>query len=170
MEKNLIFLIGFMGCGKSTLGRKLAAKTGYDFIDLDKMIEGNSGLSIPQFFAHYGEQAFRELERDSLQKIDFRDKTIIATGGGAPCFFDNMAWMNQHGQTVYIKLTPQTLADRLKHGKAERPLISKLNEKELLEFIAEKIKEREPFYLQAQTIANGINLSAESLIEDLRIS
>ena len=169
MNKNLIFLVGFMGCGKSTIGRKLAARTGFDFIDLDKMIEGKVGASIADYFKQHGEQAFRELERDSLQKTDFPDKTIIATGGGAPCFFDNMDWMNRHGQTLYINLTPQTLADRLEHGKAERPLISRFSQKELVEFITEKLKEREVFYSQAQHNLNGIGLNAEKLAEILGI-
>lgn len=170
MNKNLIFLVGFMGCGKSTIGRKLAVKTGYDFIDLDKMIEGRTGVSIADYFKYHGEHAFRELERDSLQKTDFPEKAIIATGGGAPCFFDNMDWMNSHGQTVYINLTPQTLADRLEHGKAERPLISRFNQEELVEFITDKLKAREVFYTQAQHDLNGIGLTSEKLVEILGLA
>ena len=170
MNKNLIFLVGFMGCGKSTIGRKLAAKTGFEFIDLDKMIEAQAGATIADYFKYHGEQAFRELERDSLQKTYFPEKAIIATGGGAPCFFDNMDWMNSHGQTVYINLTPQTLADRLEHGKAERPLISRFNQEELVEFITEKLKEREIFYLQAQHNLNGIGLTSEKLVEVLDLA
>jgi shikimate kinase len=159
-----------MGCGKSTLGRKLAARTGFDFIDLDKTIEGKVGCTIADYFREYGEQGFRELERDSLQKTIFPDCAIIATGGGAPCFFDNMDWMNRNGQTVYINLTPQTLADRLEHGKAERPLISRFSQEKLVEFITEKLQEREAFYKEAQHELNGVGLNAEKLAEVLGIS
>ena len=113
----LIFLIGFMGCGKTTLGRKLASRLEYDFIDLDHVLEAEVGMSIAEYFSSFGEDAFRKLESEVLKKMDYPEHAVVSTGGGLPCFFDHMEWMNAHGKTVYIKLSPKTLADRLEHEK-----------------------------------------------------
>src|SRR5690349_8405249 len=105
-----IFLIGFMGCGKSTMGKKLAVKLGYDFIDLDHQIEKNLGTTITAYFAENGEEAFRKLESETLKNFDYPSNSIIATGGGAPCFFDNMDWMNANGLSIYIEMPAAALA------------------------------------------------------------
>lgn len=97
-----IFLIGFMGCGKSTLGKKLATKLGYDFIDLDYQLEKQMGTSIGNYFAANGEEAFRKLESKTLKEFDYPINGVIATGGGTPCYFDNMDWMNSNGITIYM--------------------------------------------------------------------
>jgi len=115
-----IFLIGFMGSGKTTLGRKLASRMGYEFIDLDHKLEQQVELSIAEYFQLFGEDAFRQLESQVLKKTLYPDNAIISTGGGLPCFFDNMDWMKANGKSVYIKLNPKTLADRLETGKEER--------------------------------------------------
>ena len=117
-----IFLIGFMGSGKTTLGRKLASKMGYEFIDLDHKLEQQVELSIAEYFSFFGEDAFRKLESTVLKKTPYPENVIISTGGGLPCYFDNMDWMKANGKVVYIKLSPKTLADRLESGKEERPL------------------------------------------------
>ena len=158
-----IFLIGFMGCGKSTLGKKLAAKMSYEFIDLDHQLEKELGMSIGQYFAEHGEAVFREQEKKTLQGYAYPGNVVVATGGGAPCYFDNMDWMNQNGTTVYISLAPAALAKRLESGKDKRPLLKDLTEEEMIAFIEGKLAEREGFYQAAQIIANGINLSADTL-------
>ena len=158
-----VFIIGFMGCGKTTWSRKLAAHLGYDFIDLDQLLEEQAGITIAEYFSTHGEEAFRILESEVLKQTPYTNNTVVSTGGGLPCFFDNMDWMNTHGKTVYIKLSPKTLVDRLEKGKAKRPLLSDKHGDELLAFITEKLAEREPYYLQAKYIADGINLSVEGL-------
>src|SRR5690606_36383247 len=117
-----IFLIGFMGCGKSIFGKKLAAKIGCDFIDLDNQFEHVAGASIPEYFAAYGEEAFRKEESRILKTFDYPMHCVVATGGGAPCYFDNIDWMNSKGLTIYIEMSPIALAQRLENGKARRPL------------------------------------------------
>jgi len=164
-----IFLIGFMGSGKTTFGHKLAKKLGYDLIDLDHLIESKAGMSIAKYFEKSGEPAFRKLEKATLQNIPFPDNVIIATGGGTPCFSDNMEWMNDHGTTVYLSLSPQALADRLQHGQAERPLIKDLNKQELIDFITEKLVSREEFYKKAKFIVNGLDITVEKFLKYLQI-
>src|ERR1700759_1262658 len=105
-----IFLIGFMGSGKTTLGRKLANHWGCEFIDLDHKLEQQVELSIAEYFSFFGEDSFRRLEAEVLRKTPYPKNAVVSTGGGLPCFFDNMDWMNAHGKTVYIKLEPKTLA------------------------------------------------------------
>jgi shikimate kinase len=160
---DLIFFTGFMGCGKTTWSRKLAAHLGYDFIDLDQLLEEQAGMTITEYFASYGEEAFRILESEVLKQTAYSNNTVISTGGGLPCFFDNMSWMKAHGKTVYIKLSPKTLVDRLEKGKAKRPLLRDKHGDELLAFITEKLAEREDYYMQADYIADGISLSVEGL-------
>lgn len=159
----LIFLIGFMGSGKTTLGRKLASKMGYEFIDLDHKLEQQVELSIAEYFTLFGEDAFRELESEVLKKTPYPENAVISTGGGLPCFFDNMHWMKAHGKTVYIKLSPKTLAGRLETGKEERPLLQEKHGDALIAFIEEKLAQREPFYSQADITAEGLSLTAEKL-------
>jgi len=158
-----IFLIGFMGCGKSTHGKKLALKLGYDFIDLDHQVERTLGTSIATFFAEHGEEAFRKMESEILKTYNYPQNCVVATGGGAPCFFDNMDWMNANGLAIYIQMTPLALAKRLEHGKDKRPLLKDLDEAGLAAFIERKLTEREADYSRAALIANGINLTADDL-------
>ena len=165
----LIFFIGFMGCGKTTWSRKLAAHLGYDFIDLDHLLEEQAGMTIAEYFATHGEDSFRILESEVLRQTPYTQNTVVSTGGGLPCFFDNMEWMNAHGKTVYIKLSPKTLVDRLERSKNKRPLLREKQGEELLAFITERLAEREVFYLQASYIANGISLSVDGLEELIRV-
>ncbi|MDO8366495.1 MAG: shikimate kinase [Saprospiraceae bacterium] len=149
---NHLFLIGFMGCGKTHWGRLLAKKTGLPFLDLDDWISQKSGESIAQIFAEKGEHGFRVLERDALQALEDLPRSIIATGGGTPCFFDNLDWMNEIGTTVYLKTSPTLLAERLHQEKEFRPLLAEVQDHDLQDFIAQKLEEREHFYLQAKVI------------------
>jgi shikimate kinase len=158
----LIFLIGFMGCGKTTLGRKLASRLGYEFIDLDHILEAKVGMTIAEYFSKFGEKAFRKLESEVLKRTNYSENAVVSTGGGLPCFFDNMDWMNTHGKTVYIKLSPKTLADRLENEKDKRPVLNDHGE-DLVAFIAGKLAERDKFYNQASIIADGLSLTAEKV-------
>jgi shikimate kinase len=163
----LIFLIGFMGSGKTTLGRKLANHLGYEFIDLDHKLEQKVELSIAEYFSLFGEDAFRKLESEILKKTVYPENAIVSTGGGLPCFFDNMDWMKEHGKTVYIKLSPKTLADRLEKGKEDRPLLQEKHGDALIAFIEQKLAEREDFYSKASIVADGLSLTAERLAQIL---
>lgn len=158
-----LFFIGFMGCGKTTWGRKLANHLGYEFMDLDHVFEEKAGMTIAEYFTAHGQDAFRELESTILKETDYPENAVISTGGGLPCFFDNMDWMNANGKTLYIKLSPKTLAERLDKGKTTRPLLHGLHGEELVNFIAEKLSERVGFYEQATHIVNGIDMSVEGL-------
>lgn len=146
-----IFLVGFMGSGKTTMGKKLAAHLGYVFNDLDKLIEADTGLTVAAYFKEHGEEAFRLLERDKLQHSNWQTGLVLSTGGGTPCFFDNMDWMNRNGATVYLHMTAQALAERLEQSKRhKRPLISHLYGADLLNFVEERLASREIFYRQAK--------------------
>jgi shikimate kinase len=160
-----IFFIGFMGCGKTTWGRKLANHLGVEFMDLDHIFEDKVGTTITEYFTTHGQDAFREMESSILKETDYPENVVVSTGGGLPCFFDNMQWMNANGQTLYIKLSPKTLAERLDKGKTTRPLVQGLHGDELIAFIADKLAERERFYEQATHIVNGIDLSVERLAD-----
>ena len=162
-----IFLIGFMGCGKSKLGKAVANKLELPFLDLDDLVEAKNQMSIPELFATFGEQGFREREKQTLQKAAIANDAIIATGGGAPCFFDNMEWMNKNGITVFIDTPVKVLADRLINARVERPLLKGKSYEELIAFIEAKLEERRPFYNQAQLILRGVDLNADNLIEAL---
>ncbi len=147
-----IFLIGFMGSGKSHVGRQLAASTGMDFVDMDAWIETTHQRSISQIFKQDGEVAFRKIERDALFSTAQHENAVIACGGGTPCFFDNMDWMNLHGITIYLQTPVSILVQRLNPEKVHRPLIKNLNDEDLQTFIRAKLAEREPFYLRASVI------------------
>jgi len=161
-----IFLIGFMGCGKTTLGKKIARKSGIPFIDLDQKIVEQTGMSIADYFALNGEDSFRETETNSLRSISKNQATIISTGGGTPCFNDNMQWMNETGTTVYLKLPPRALSKRLsgKEGST-RPLLQGKSEEEILDFIIMKLGEREKFYAQASLIIDIQNMKPNSVLD-----
>jgi shikimate kinase len=163
-----VFFVGFMGCGKTKWGGKLAEHLGYEFMDLDHVLEAQAGMTIAEYFSSFGEDAFRKLESSILKEIKYPENAIVSTGGGLPCFFDNMDWMNTNGKTLYIKLTPATLADRLEKSKTKRPLLRDKHGDELIAFIAEKLAERESYYQQAAHIIDGINLSVERLEEAVR--
>ena len=160
-----IFLIGFMGCGKSTIGKKLAKTLSCKFIDLDKYIEGKTGESVQQIFKEKGEKYFRVLETESLMEICKSDNLVIATGGGTPCFFDNMQRILDKGICIYLKMEANNLAKRLSKEKSKRPLIENLTEKYLVNFIRKKLVEREVFYNKANHIIQAKNISEKDIIK-----
>ena len=145
-----IYLIGYMGSGKSHLGRKFSKYLGMQFIDMDHYIEERNYKTIPQIFAEDGEAEFRKKERKALEELSEFTDTVIATGGGAPCFFDNIDLMNNSGKTIYLNIDPKILAFRLMKSKTERPLIEGKSKDELIEFIDESLKKRNEFYSKAK--------------------
>ena len=159
-----IFLIGYMGSGKTTLGKKLANKLDLPFIDTDEEIVKQIGMSITEYFGEHGEAAFRELEREQLHK--FADSyAVISTGGGAPCFFDNMDWIKANGYAVYLQMSPKALFDRLSQSKLhKRPILIGKSPEELRVFIEEKLTEREPYYSQAHLTIDQLNTTVEALV------
>lgn len=152
-----IFLIGYMGCGKSTIGRKLADLMGISFIDLDKYIEERYFKTVPAIFAEEGESRFREKERIALLEVAEFDHVVVGTGGGVPCFFDNMEVMNTKGITIYIAPDTEVLAARLIKSKTVRPLIAGKSFDELIAFINQALQVRTPFYEKAKIIIRGEN-------------
>lgn len=145
-----IFLIGFMGSGKSYWGKKWAQQYGLDFYDLDQLIETEHNKTIATIFENDGEDIFRQMETVELKKLAAKDKCIIACGGGTACYAENMQWMNDNGITVYLQASPQYIYDQVLEETEKRPLIKKVSRAELLFFIEQKLKEREPFYNQAK--------------------
>ena len=147
-----IFLIGYMGAGKTTVGKDLAKRMGLSFIDLDCYIEGRYHKTVGQIFAEKGEDAFRDIERRMLHEVAMFENVLISTGGGAPCFFDNMEFMNEMGTTVYLKVSVEELAKRLEVCKSTRPVLKGRSGDELVAFIAENLKKRTPHYMQASIV------------------
>lgn len=143
-----------MGSGKSHTGRRLGDLLNLPFIDLDAFIEAQEGLSVQEIFSRYGEDFFRRTEQRALHQMLDHEAAIISCGGGTPCFFDNMTWMNQHGITAYLQTPVETLFERLLPEMAHRPLLDGQDEETLPAFIAAKLALREPHYLQAQIIAD----------------
>ena len=160
-----IFLVGYMGCGKSTLGKKLAYNLKHDFIDLDTYIEEQEGRTIKEIFADDGEDYFRKLERVYLHRVIDTENVVISVGGGTPCFFDNMEQMNEYGMTVYINMHPKALIPRLQLSESFRPLIAGMEGEVLLDYVYKTLREREGFYHKAHKVVTGYNLSAKKLQE-----
>ena len=149
--KNII-LIGFMGSGKSTLGKKIAHRLGYDFLDTDDEIERMTGLKIPELFERLGEDHFRNLERTLLLNLKLDKPVVISCGGGLPCYKGNMDLLQKIGTVYYMKRSPKELFHRLVHSKTERPLLRKFNETELLAYIESLLNERSSYYEKAEYI------------------
>ena len=141
-----IILVGFMGVGKTSLGKKLAKQLGWKFIDTDKWIENKTGLTIPEIFKVKGEEFFREQEKVCLTEIKALENHVISAGGGLPCFGENMKNLNSFGTTIYLKIETEEILNRLNQSKQNRPLLSDLKNTELETYINNKLQEREPFY------------------------
>lgn len=145
-----IILIGYMGAGKTTVGKALSKELGIIFYDLDWYIESRMRKTVSQIFAERGEEGFRKIEYNLLHEVAEFEDVIISCGGGTPCFFDNMDYLNQQGQVVYLKADPEVLYKHLMIAKVERPLIKGKSHDELLAFIREQLEKREPFYSKAR--------------------
>ena len=144
-----IILIGYMGAGKTTVGKALSKELGIPFYDLDWYIESRRRKTVPQIFAEVGEEGFRQIEYNMLHEVAEFEDVIISCGGGTPCFFDNIDYMNQQGQVVYLRCEPEVLRGHLLMGKTERPLLKGKSPEELLGFIEQQLQQREPYYTKA---------------------
>ena len=147
-----IILVGYMGSGKTTVGKALSKETGMMFYDLDWYIVSRMHKSISQIFAEKGEEGFRKIEYNMLHEVAEFEDVIISCGGGTPCFFDNMDYLNQQGDVIYLKATPEVLYKHLLMAKIERPLLKDKTSDELIAYITGHLKEREPFYQKAKHI------------------
>ena len=165
-----IFLIGYMGAGKTTLGKAFARSMGLTFIDLDWYIEMRFHKTVAQIFEERGEEGFREIERNMLHEVAEFENVVISCGGGTPCFFDNMDYMNTLCDTIYLKASANVLAAHLKMGKVVRPLILGKTEEELIDHIQEMLNQREPYYMKAKHVID-INLlnSREKVAESVKV-
>jgi shikimate kinase len=161
----IIFLIGFMGSGKTHWGKLWAAKANINFTDLDAEIEKAVGKTVAQIFEEDGEDFFRQKETEVLQNLNLKQPAIIACGGGTPCFNNNLAWMNEHGKTIYLKTSVSTILQRVLLEQEKRPLLKKMNTAELQFFIEQKLKEREIFYNDASICFGEKELSEEVILK-----
>ena len=145
-----IILVGYMGAGKTTIGRALAKELGLDFYDLDWYIENRRRKKVPEIFAEMGEAGFRQIEHNMLHEVAEFEDVVISCGGGTPCFFDNIDYMNRQGQVVYLNCSPEVLHGHLLMGKTERPLLKGKSPEELIAFIKEQLATREQYYNKAR--------------------
>ena len=159
-----IFLIGYMGSGKSSFGKKLAKKLGLSFTDLDNEIEKRAGKTISEIFAQEGEEAFRKIENECLNNSLDYDHVVLSAGGGTPCFFDNLEKMNQHGTTIYLRMDSAMLVNRLVNAKKERPLVAAKSKEELMGYVKWQLYKREAFYLRAKYTINIAKYKVDDVI------
>ncbi len=163
-----IYIVGFMGSGKTTWGKKLAKALDRPFIDLDEVLVQRLGMTIPEYFSLHGEADFRKIESTVLKETN-TPNAVISTGGGTPCYFDNMDWITQHGTAVYFEHTPKSLWMRLNATDVnKRPALKGLTGEQLLDFIAEKLAERDPFYQKAQIKIDQMHTPIAELKERLK--
>ena len=162
-----IFLIGYMGAGKTTVGKALSKELGLTFYDLDWYIEGRRHRTIPQLFEQEGEEGFRKIERNMLHEVAEFENILLSCGGGTPCFFDNIDYMNQQGSVIDLKTSPEVLCKHLRMGHTERPLLKGKNDEQLLQFVTEQLKQREPYYNKARVT---IDVSLMDTFEKIRIT
>lgn len=162
-----IYLTGYMLSGKTTIGHKLAVRLGYHWLDLDQMIETTFHTTIPIFFSRYGEQAFRKIEQKLLHSTADLDNTVISTGGGTPCHFDNMQWINRHGKSVYFDVAPDTILRRAAQSRKTRPILAGMTPEERSLHVRQQLEQRMPYYRQAQIIFPADNPDLADLVNRL---
>ncbi|MBR3477948.1 MAG: shikimate kinase [Bacteroidaceae bacterium] len=161
-----IALIGYMGAGKTTLGKALARQMGLQFYDLDWWIEEKAGCTIAQIFAQQGEDAFREMERQALHEVMQKDDIVLSVGGGTPCFFDNIDYMNSQANTVYLNASVETLKAHIRMGGSKRPLVDGKSDEELTAYITTSLQKRESYYRQATYQVQIATITREEQIEN----
>lgn len=160
-----IFLIGYMASGKTTLGRAFARAAGMQFVDLDFYIEQRFRKSVSRIFAEEGEERFREIESSMLREVGEFCDVVVSCGGGTPCFFDNMDFMNERGVTVWLKATVDRTVKRLLEAKTKRPIIERTPREQLEEFVATHLEERTPYYSKARLTFDSDNLELRQEID-----
>lgn len=166
MGSNIV-LVGFSGAGKSTLGRQTAPLLGLRFVDLDHYIEQKLHYTVPQLFSQFGELIFRKCEYDALQDLLEEDNLLIAAGGGTPCYEQAMQLIVEKSISVYIKLSEETLVQRLANSKKTRPLTTSLSLEDLKVYVHETLLQREPFYKRAHLTVSDDNITPASLAQTL---
>ena len=165
----IIFFVGYMASGKSTLGKRVAKHLSIPFFDMDKEIEKEAEMSIPDIFKTYGEEGFRRMETAFLSSFIKKEKhALLSTGGGTPCFNDNMELLNKNGLTVYLNRPAKELANRIYHSKKSRPLVDYMNLEELEKFIGMHLSERELYYTLSQLNISRDNQTSQNLTNLLR--
>ncbi len=172
-----LILIGYMCVGKTTIGREVARRTGRMFYDLDWYIEERFRKRIPQIFEDEGEARFRDMERRMLHEVAAFEDVVVSCGGGTPCHFDNIDFMNSVGNTVYLQATPETILTHLTLAKGRRPLLEGKSPEELEAFVRKQLEERKPFYARAHTTidvsvldnADKIETIAEQIIKQEKL-
>jgi shikimate kinase len=164
MNKRPVFIIGMMGSGKTTNGKKLAKLLDYQFIDLDMAIENHVKTPTQSIFENKGELYFRDLET-RLLKENTKPKTLISCGGGTPCFNDNLKTIKRNGAVIYFKASNEALVHRLSNAKIKRPLLLNLNESQMLDKLNDLLSKREVYYNQADLMVDALSLSSLRLIE-----
>lgn len=163
-----VYLVGFMGSGKSSTGKRIAALLGYGFADLDEMVEQEAGMAVSMIFSTYGEEWFREKEREVLHTTAGIDDFVIACGGGTPCFFNNMSFMKKKGITLYLEMEASQLAFRIESYAGTRPLIRDIPNDELIQWIENKLAERREYYELADIRTSGFNADPAELVTILQ--
>lgn len=163
-----IYIIGFMGSGKSTYGQLLANDLGYHFLDLDEVVAKGAGMTIAEIFEKHGEEAFRKLEHEALYDTGQLENYVIATGGGTPCFDDNMRWISMNGLSIYLKLFEGELKDRLLPQINQRPLLKDMSQEELELYIYNTLRERAAFYHRADIVIDPTELEHAELAEVIK--
>lgn len=159
-----IFLLGFMAAGKTTIGKKLAQKLNFNFFDLDFYIEKKHKATISYIFNLVGEEGFRLIEHRTLLEILNYDNYILSTGGGTPCFYNNISKIRNHGLSIYLKISANLLVKRLKKSKRKRPLVNNFSEKELTNFVSKQILLREKYYLKADLVFEAEKYKFKNLV------
>lgn len=162
---NRIYLVGYMGSGKSSAMKLIANKLSWQAYDVDRLFEERYKISVQDFFHKYDEDAFRKLESQILKETVKYENAVIATGGGTPCFFDNMDWINENGLSVFLKVSAKTAVNRLINSKKKRPLIEGKNEAELLEYVENHYNTRIPFYKKAHITVKGESLDIKEILD-----
>lgn len=162
-----IFLIGYMGAGKTTVGKMLARRLGLSFIDLDGYIESRYLRTVGQLFDEKGENVFRQIECNLLREVAEFENVLVSTGGGTPCFYDNIEFINRAGKSVYLKVSVEELLDRLEVCKHSRPLLRNKTREELRMFITENLQKREPFYNKASLVFEAEKLDTDKDVQSV---